>query len=412
MIQRLDLIISASFHPGSARNTRPSRPARPSARSAGRWSVRSFRGQCRAAIRASAAAGASVVSASTCSSLSAWLEVSPPAMTARVKFFALRRGGAGCAERPSEPMTGAGNAIDLATTIGRRAKRRVEDDAAARLQAVDAGIGRIFHRAVRRFRRRSSSGSRSMPSKPFGHGLADLPFGGRRDAAGNDGEAVDLARQGKVRRSPIKPFVAPGGEQRIFDAGGAGDEPAVCRCRSRQSWRPAAAWLSALSTSISTMPAASPTQFVDPARPHPQRAGSRDRRALTGSAVCLAEVQAQIGFVHRRHRMAAHHRMAVDAIDLALIGGEEMAEGGVAFQLRRADDDRHAGLLETAPCRFRSPCRYCRSRAGIEGRADLVVADRRRRGSSATRRPASDAHPSIPASRCGWCRQGRWRGNG
>ena len=71
--------------------------------------------------------------------------------------------------------------------------------------------------------------------------------------------------------------------------------------------------------------------------------------------------------------------MAVDAVDLALIGGEEIAERGVALQLRRADDERHRGLAEDRLADLDRPADAADRGAGIEGRADLVVADRRRR---------------------------------
>ena len=52
-------------------------------------------------------------------------------------------------------------------------------------------------------------------------------------------------------------------------------------------------------------------------------------------------MQQQIGFEHRRHRMTAHHRVAIDAESAALVPSEEMAEGSVAFQLRCTDDQGH-----------------------------------------------------------------------
>ncbi len=57
-------------------------------------------------------------------------------------------------------------------------------------------------------------------------------------------------------------------------------------------------------------------------------------------------MHAQIGFMHRRNRMTAHHRMTVNAIDFALISGKEIAERGVTLQLRCTDNHRHIGLIE------------------------------------------------------------------
>ena len=53
------------------------------------------------------------------------------------------------------------------------------------------------------------------------------------------------------------------------------------------------------------------------------------------------QMAAQIRLGHRRHRVPAHHRVAIDAISVAPKAGEELAEGGVAPQLRPADDQRH-----------------------------------------------------------------------
>src|SRR3546814_5580858 len=54
------------------------------------------------------------------------------------------------------------------------------------------------------------------------------------------------------------------------------------------------------------------------------------------------EMAAQIRLVHRRHRMARHRRVAVDAEHLVATGNrEQIAEHDIAAEMRRADHDRH-----------------------------------------------------------------------
>ena len=89
------------------------------------------------------------------------------------------------------------------------------------------------------------------------------------------------------------------------------------------------------------------------------------------------EVERQIRLVHRRHRMAAHHRVAVDAVGLALIARKEVAEGGVALQLGRSDDQRRYALREDATRDLDGATDVADMRRGIEGGADLVVAEAR-----------------------------------
>ena len=81
--------------------------------------------------------------------------------------------------------------------------------------------------------------------------------------------------------------------------------------------------------------------------------------------------------MHRRHGMAAHHGMPVDAERLAPVGGEERPEGRVAFQLRRPDHDGHGRLAEDRRTDVDRAADAADRRRGIEGRTDLVVAQGR-----------------------------------
>ena len=85
-------------------------------------------------------------------------------------------------------------------------------------------------------------------------------------------------------------------------------------------------------------------------------------------------MQPDVGLLHWRDGVAAHDRMAIDAIVHALVGGEKISERGVALELRGADDEWRLGLpkeilpnLQRAP---NAPDRW----AGVESRANLVVA--------------------------------------
>lgn len=96
----------------------------------------------------------------------------------------------------------------------------------------------------------------------------------------------------------------------------------------------------------------------------------------------LREMLCEIGIMHWRHRAPAHHGMPVYPIVLVLIGREEVPEGGVALQLRSADDQRDTLLRKYLAADLDRPANAADRWAGIESRADLVVADRWRRAPS------------------------------
>ncbi len=83
----------------------------------------------------------------------------------------------------------------------------------------------------------------------------------------------------------------------------------------------------------------------------------------------------KIRLVHRRDGMTAHDRVAVDAENAPLIGSKEIAEGRIALELRRADDDRHQLLFEDLFADLDRLADIADLGRGIECRADLVVAD-------------------------------------
>ena len=87
----------------------------------------------------------------------------------------------------------------------------------------------------------------------------------------------------------------------------------------------------------------------------------RDRPSRSVLSVCLAEMQREDPLRASASRDDGHHGMPVDAIGLALIGGEKMAERGIALQLRRADDERDRSPARRAVGRCRSRGRCCRS---------------------------------------------------
>src|SRR5205814_3964399 len=86
-----------------------------------------------------------------------------------------------------------------------------------------------------------------------------------------------------------------------------------------------------------------------------------------------AEMGAQIRFIHRRHRMAAHHRMPIDAVDGALISGEQMTEGRITLELGRADHKRHCVVPENLAPDVDGLSDTADLWARIKGGADLVV---------------------------------------
>src|SRR5206468_4200161 len=85
------------------------------------------------------------------------------------------------------------------------------------------------------------------------------------------------------------------------------------------------------------------------------------------------EMHAQIRFMHRRHRMAAHHRMPIDAVDGALISGEQMTEGRITLELGRADHKRHCVVTKNLAPDVDGLSDIADLWARIKGGADLVV---------------------------------------
>jgi hypothetical protein len=91
----------------------------------------------------------------------------------------------------------------------------------------------------------------------------------------------------------------------------------------------------------------------------------------------MRQVHAQVGLVHRRHRMARHGRVAVEAEDLVSCCGEVVAEYGITAQ-RRGSSQHGDGLAGgERPARHvghMADAAHFRSR--VERRAHLVVGER------------------------------------
>ena len=179
-----------------------------------------------------------------------------------------------------------------------------------------------------------------------------------------------------MRLASYQALVYPSRQQCVFDARRADDERAKPRrappeltrrrgaaCRDRRRREAVCPSVAAKrSTRSATSGDRSWTRSISPER-----------------KIRLArKVRQQVGLMHRRHRMPAHHRVPVDAIRFAAIGGEEISECGVALELWRTDDNRHRALLKYSPANFNGTADIAYCSAGIECRADLVVADGRR----------------------------------
>ena len=154
-------------------------------------------------------------------------------------------------------------------------------------------------------------------------------------------------------------------EKRIFKAGRSGGEPAAVGL-NRANASPAFSWLSGFAVSKRRMPPHAGGDGVN-SRRAVRRLQHRKINQIRPQRCLLRQVQPQVGFAHRRHRVAAHDRMAVDAEGFALIGGKQMAESRVAFELRRADDQRHVGLRKDAPANLDRLADAADGGAGIEG---------------------------------------------
>ena len=156
------------------------------------------------------------------------------------------------------------------------------------------------------------------------------------------------------------------------------DEPTVKRrpsAASRQSCRPAAAWVAGSATSSRSRPGPADSDPIDGAGGvGPGQGGQIDQ--ADRPVGLRREVEAKVRFRHGRHRMTAHHGMPVDPVHLPPEGREKVAVGRVALELRRPDHDRHDILLEHGRADLGGLADAADCRAGIEGRADLVVADR------------------------------------
>ncbi len=129
------------------------------------------------------------------------------------------------AEDASEPMAASGNPVDIAATIGRWSEGGVENDTVAALQAGETALYRALDGATATFAEQFQW-VQVDPVKTVGRCMADLPLCRRRNTAGDDREPVSFAGKRKDAGSLRQARLLPGGEQRVFDARGTGDEPA------------------------------------------------------------------------------------------------------------------------------------------------------------------------------------------
>ena len=113
----------------------------------------------------------------------------------------------------------------------------------------------------------------------------------------------------------------------------------------------------------------------------------------------LREVAAEIGLVHRRDRMARHGRVPVepvsDAVAPVRTGCRSLDSGPCRGRPRSSGSSRRPGSARDVD----RPPDGADMRGGVEGRADLVMRDRRAERRAAARRPAADCGPSMRGSR-------------
>ena len=262
-------------------------------------------------------------------------------------------------------------AVDLRAPVRSRAKRRIEDDAAACLQAGLCGGRRTYDRLVGMLRNQLDR-IHLDSVETVGHCVPDLPFGCRRATAGHHRDPVDGAGSRKSRAGGRGAVSIPFGKQRVFDARRAGDEISTVPARAPD-------FLAGQRLAFGTVDVDEQDRSIRGQPVEGRRQSRRPQRGQVeqlGRKVCLTrQMDQEVGFVHRRRGMAAHHRMAVDPVISVAIGGEEMTEGGVAPKLRRTHHQRHAVLLEHGTADLDRPADIADGRARIEGRADFVVAD-------------------------------------
>ncbi len=89
------------------------------------------------------------------------------------------------------------------------------------------------------------------------------------------------------------------------------------------------------------------------------------------------EVAGEIGLVHRRRRVACHGRVAVEAVTPAVGHREQVAEALVAAHPRIGDDHWGPAAGDDPAADLDGAADRAEMRRRIEGRADLVVGDRR-----------------------------------
>ena len=205
-------------------------------------------------------------------------------------------------------------------------------------------------------------------------GMRDLRGGDGRAGAGDAGDALDagkaqigLAVGNQARRPPI-------GDQGLLDTLRAGDKETFAAIFPDQA------------AGFDQRCLVEHVERDDLGASAP-RAHQRQIRAAIGhgdevdqsdrSRRLFCKMPAEIGLVHRRHWMTRHGRVPVETMADAIHGREQMAEHLIAAHRRRSHEQRMPASAELRHGEIdRTPDR-ADLRRGVEGRAHLVVCDRR-----------------------------------
>ena len=215
------------------------------------------------------------------------------------------------------------------------------------------------------------------PREAVGFGPGDLACRDRRARSRGDDHARRRRRAVPSRFRGNESGRAPIGDQRVLDALRAdGEQRSVARLPHQLPADPERLVVDHVEADDpGAARALLGEPVLRPARLHGDEIDQPDRQA--GLA---REVDAEVGLVHRRHRMAAHGRVAVEAEGSARHRGEQVAESLVAVDRRRRSDQRHKRAAEYRQAQLDRLADRARLGRRIEGRADLVLRHRRAEG--------------------------------
>ncbi len=237
------------------------------------------------------------------------------------------------------------------------AERRIGEHAPALGQTARPAATAASRAASRR--RRSVARIEGDAVEAVGERVADLRFGGgRADCPTPRRGGRRAARAGERRR----PGASPRRCHAASSAYSTPDEPTAKRRRGRRQppELPAGFRLGRGIGHVEQQQAAGVASSRSTAAAGRGRPGPRGRAASMRRVRLAARWRRRSASAHGRHGVAAHHRVAVDPVGLAPVGGEQRAEGRVALELRRPDHERHHVLSEDSRRRSRPPGRCCR----------------------------------------------------